>query len=270
MKLPLLLALVLLPAALHAQAPQYRRAAGDTLRYREVTRATSEITSPQGVFTLGSGHDARIAVAFARGDTARGWYEALTLRSEFPGGERAPATAPLLGKPFVLTMNARGDVQTLSVPDFPQEVSEASDLTHQFNDFFVRLPASALRPGLEWTDTTQRSTPTAAGRTVRTTRVGRFRVRGDTTVAGVRGVVVEARMNNRVETAGPSPTPGIELRTSQEGTEEGVFVFSPERGRFLARRRTGSLEGHIEFIGGPQPMKLPQKMKYESTVEILP
>lgn len=266
----LLVALVLLPAALHAQAPQYRRAAGDTVRYREVTQATSEITSPQGGLTLSSVHDARLAVAFARGDTARAWYEALTLRSEFPGGEQVPATAPLLGKPFVLTMDARGGVETLSVPEFPQDVSEASDLTHQFNDFFVRLPASALRPGLEWTDTTRRETPNAAGRTVRTTRIGRFRVRGDTTVGGVRAVVVEARMNNRVETAGPSPTPGIELRTVQEGTETGLFVFSPERGRLLARRRTGSLEGHIEFIGGPQPMKLPQKMKYESTIEILP
>jgi hypothetical protein len=266
----LLASLLLLPAALHAQAPQYRRAAGDTIRYREVTQATSEITSPQGALTLRSGHEARLAVAFARGDTARAWYEALKLRSEFPGGERVPATAPLLGKPFVLTLDARGGVETLSVPEFPQEVSEASDLTHQFNDFFVRLPASALRPGLEWTDTTRRETPNAAGRTVRTTRIGRFRVRGDTTVGGVRGVVVEARMNNRVETAGPSPTPGIELRTLQEGTETGLFVFSPERGRLLARRRAGSLEGHIEFIGGPQPMKLPQKMKYESTIEILP
>ncbi|MBD0321317.1 MAG: hypothetical protein ICV87_13340 [Gemmatimonadetes bacterium] len=269
MKLPLL-ALVLLPAALQAQAPQYRRAGGDTVRYREVTRATSDITSPQGAITLRSHHDARLAIAFARGDTARAWYEALTLRSEFPGGEQVPATAPLLGKPFVLTIDGRGGVETLAVPEFPREVSEATDLTHQFNDFFVKLPAGALRPGLEWTDTTRRAMPNAAGRTLRTTRVGRYRVRGDTVIGGVRGVVVEARMNNRIESDGPSPTPGMELRTAQEGTETGTFVFSPERGRLLARSRTGSLEGHIEFIGGPEPMKLPQKMKYESTIEILP
>lgn len=257
----------LVPAAAHAQAPEYRRAAGDTLRFHEVTSATSEITAPQGVLTLRSENDARIALAPVRGDTVRAWYEALALRATFPGGESVPRTAPLLGRPFVLTLGARGEAETLTVPEFPADVAEASDLTHQFNDFFVRLPAVALRPGVEWTDTTTRQTPNAAGRTLRTTRIGSYRVRSDTVIGGVRAVVVETRMRNRLEASGPSPTPGMQMSTLQEGTETGTFVFAPAEGRLLARRREGSSTGHIEFIGGPQPMRLPQKMTYQSTIE---
>ena len=258
---------LLVPAAAHGQAPEYRRAAGDTLRFREVTRATSEIAAPTGAMTIRTDHDATVALTFTRGDTARAWFEALSLRGTFPGGESVPQTAPLLGRPFVLTLGARGEAATLTVPEFPADVAQTSDLTHEFNDFFVRLPAVPLRPGVKWTDTTTRETPNAAGRTLRTTRIGSYRVRGDTVVGGVRGVVIDTRMRNRIESSGPSPTPGMRMTTLQEGTETGVFVFAPSEGRFLARRRDGALEGHIEFIGGPQPVRIPQKMTYQSTIE---
>jgi hypothetical protein len=269
-RLLLAAAVALLPAAVDAQAPQYRRAPGDTLRYGEVTRAVSEITTPQGKMTLRSDHAARIAVAFAAGDTARAWYEALALRAAFPGGERVPQTAPLLGQPFVLTLGARGEVATLSVPAFPAEVAETTDLTHQFNDFFPKLPGVALRPGAAWTDTTRTETPNAAGRTLRTTRIGSYRVRGDTTVGGTRAVVIEARMRNRLESSGPSPTPGMTMNTLLEGTEAGTMVFAPGTGRMLRRARTGTLSGHVEFVGGPAPVRLPQVMTYESAIELLP
>jgi len=269
-RLPTAVAAALLPAALHAQAPEYRRAAGDTLRYREVTSAVSRITSPQGAMTLRSDHDARIAVAFVARDTARAWYEALELRASFPGGERAPRTAELLGVPFVLTLGARGDVATLTVPALPREVAETSDLTHQFDDFFVKLPAVPLRPGTEWTDTTRLETPSAKGGTLRTLRIGSYRVRGDTTVGGTSAVVIETRMQNRLESSGPSPTPGMTLNTLRQGTETGTLVFAPGAGRMLRRTRTGTLAGHLEFVGGPEPVRLPQKMTYESTIELLP
>ena len=252
----------LLPSIAHAQ---YLRTPGDTLRYREVTRVVSEIAAPAGAMTIRTQHDARLALAFARGDTARAWYEALALRSTFPGGESVPETGALLGRTFVLTMDARGYVETLAVPEFPREVAEVTELTHQFNDFFIRLPAAPLRAGVEWSDTTRRETRTAAGRTLRTTRIGRYRVRGDTVVAGVRGVAVATRMQNRIESTGPSPTPGMELNSAQEGEETGTFVFGG--GRLLARRREGALTGELEFRGGPQPVRLPQKMTYESTIE---
>lgn len=269
-RLLLLVAATLLPVAVAAQAPEYRRAPGDTLRYREVTRAVSEITSPQGQMTLRSDHDARIALAFAAGDTARAWYEALALRIAYPGGKREPKTGELLGRPFVLTLGPRGEVATLSVPPFPPEVAESTDLTHQFNDFFLKLPAVPLRPGAEWTDTTRTETPNAAGATLRTTRIGSYRVRGDTTIGGTRAVVIEARMQNRLESSGPSPTPGMQMNTLREGTETGTMIFAPAAGRMIRRARTGTLSGHIEFVGGPAPVRLPQKMTYESTIELLP
>jgi hypothetical protein len=257
-------AALLLPAAAHAQ---YRHAPGDTVRYHEVTRADSEIRAPQGTITIRSHHDARIALAFAPGDTARAWYEALTLRSAHPSGESTPATTALLGKPFVLTVTPRGAVETLVVPEIPREVAEVTNLALQFDDFFLRLPAVPLRAGLEWSDTTHHQTVGADARTVRITRIGRFRVRGDTTVGGVRALAIEARMQNRIESSGPSPTPGMDMRTSQQGAETGVFVFAPGEGRLLARRREGLLTGEIEFTGGPQPVRIPQKLTYQSTIE---
>lgn len=266
----LLLAAALLPAAVHAQAPQYRRGPGDTLRYREVTRTFSVITSPRGPITLRNNHDARIALAFATGDTARAWYEALALRDTSPDGERVPQTGPLLGRPFVLTLGARGGVATLSVPPFPADVAEMTDLSHQFADFFVRLPAVPLRPGVEWTDTTQSEAPNATGTTVRRTRIGSYRVRGDTTIGGSRAVVIETRMRNRMEWWGPSATPGRTLNTLLEGVETGTMVFAPASGRMIRRARTATLRGHIEIVGGQAPVRIPQKVTYESTIDLLP
>lgn len=260
----LVLAALLLPAAAHAQ---YRRAPADTLHYREVTVASSELSAPSGALVAGSQHDARIAVVFAAGDTARAWYDSLSISSRLRGETISPDTRPVLGKPFVLRFDARGDVETLSVPEWPESFEGVSDLTHQFNDFFVKLPAT-LRPGLEWADTARRERTNARGTMLRTTRTGRFRVRGDTTVAGVHAWVIETRMRNRLESTGPAQ--GLTMVSTMEGDEEGTLLFSSERGVMVGRRRTGVLAGQVEFTGGPQPVRVPHRMSYTSQIDLLP
>jgi hypothetical protein len=257
----LVLASLLLPAAAEAQ---YRRAPSDTLRYREASRAVSVMRTPAGTLNATSTHDARIAVAFAGGDTARAWYEALSLSTTVPQGTTTPDTRPALGRPFLLRFDARGDVDTRSVPTFPEDFP--SDLAHQFNDFFVRLPTAPLRRGMEWADTVRREMRTPSGRTLRTVRAGRFRVRGDTLVRGTRAWIVETRMQNRVESTGP--TQGVTLTSVMEGTEEGELLFSAARGVMLGRRRTGTLEGRVELTGGPEPVQVPHRLTYQSTIEL--
>ena len=73
----LALALIALCApALRAQPPAYARDPADTLHYRETVEAvvrTEGLAAGRAVMT----HDAGIAFTFARGDTARAWYDKL-------------------------------------------------------------------------------------------------------------------------------------------------------------------------------------------------
>lgn len=261
---------LLLPAAAGAQSAEYRRSPADTLRYHEVSGSTAELTTPNGVIPIRNRHDARVAVTFGAGDTARAWFEALSIGATSPDGERAPDTAPLLHRPYVLRFDARGRTETLAVPAIPATFEGVTDLTHEFNDFFVALPTTPLRVGATWTDTVRKEMTNARGRTLKTTRIGRYTVRRDSTVAGVRVLVVDARMQNRLEAAGPAGQGSpLQVSSVQEGTEEGTFYFAPETGRMVGRRRAGTLAGAITFTGGPQPVTFQQTHRYESRIDLV-
>lgn len=261
----LLLLALSLPTAVTAQAAAYRRTPGDTLRFREVT--TSEITlrTPRGDLPMRSGHDALIAVTFLPGDSARAWYDGLTLEASGPAGTQRPATRAALRQPFTLAFDARGNVRTLAAPTFPASFRGITDLTHQFDDFFLRLPAQPLRVGLAWTDSVARR-DSARSRYTRTTGVAHYRVERDTTVGTRRGVVIAMRQTVRIENGGPVEGQPLTAESVLEGGDEGVFVYAPSEGRILGRTRTGEVRGTVTFRGGPQPVAMEQRYRYQNTL----
>ena len=262
--------LVLAPSVARAQAPAYRRVPSDTVRYHEVSEGTAEVTTAGGPVTLRTRHDARVAVTFGAADTARAWFEALSIGMATPQGDRAPDTAPVLGKPYLLAFDARGAARTLSVPQFPESFEQVSDLTHEFADFFPRLPSAPLARGLTWTDTSQTQTTNAHNRTLTATRIGTFTVRGDSVVNGARVVVVDARSQNRLVNAGPAPQMGgLPMRSEMSGTEEGVYLFSPQTGRLVARRRTGRLAGTVTFGPDAAAASIQQTLTYQSRIDLV-
>ncbi|HEU4556187.1 MAG TPA: hypothetical protein VFS20_00010 [Longimicrobium sp.] len=267
------LGLSFLAAAAHAQAPTYRRAPGDTLRYREVTSGTVEARPGGGAaMSVKTSHDARIAVTFGAADTARAWFEALTMGVDGPQGERRPDAQALLGRPYTLVIGPRGEVRTVDVPPIPAEIAQVSELAAQFTDFFPRLPAGPLTAGTTWADTTRHQTTGATGRTVIARRIGSYHVRGDSTIAGQRVAIVEMRTETELLAGASTPAaPGsASTQSALRGEETGAFYFAPETGRLVGRRRSGKLGGAITISGGGRQVAIPQTYTYESRIELLP
>lgn len=243
-----------------AQAgPRYRWAEGDTLRYRERTDGHVTMQPPAGAMEVRTEHEAVIALTPARGDTVRAWYTRLSLGQRGPGArEQRPATDALLGRPFVLRFSPSGQVRTEAVPRIPDEIAGMTDLTRQFDGFFISLPAGELRPGTEWADTVSRDQPARPGDTFNARSVRTYRVERDTTVEGVPVHVIRVRQQVRIEASSPMEG-GATARTRLENEDEGYAVFSPRAGRLLGRTRHGLLPGQFTIVAGSQEVSFPQE-----------
>ena len=263
-------ALLLACAPAAAQAPAYARTPADTLRYREQIAADVQTSGLAGGRTQLT-QDARIAVTWARGDTARAWYEGMEAQAKH-GGEHGSGNSRLTMERgetaggFLLSVDASGRARTLRVPRFPPPLDEEADsvLTAQFLDFFPVLPAAPLRAGLEWTDAD--SVALTNGWWARETR---SRVLRDTVFNGMAAVVVETetrlrmRRNSRLDDE-------MSFRTALEGTERGRYLFAPAPGLLLRRERTGTLTGtETTLLAGDPPRAARQTREYTATIELL-
>lgn len=189
--------------------------------------------------------DVQLALAFARGDTARAWYQTVELNAK---GERSRESLRMPGRGmrngFTLLVTPSGRVRTLGVPTYPPplDVEFDSNFAEQFVDFLPVLPPAPLRPGLEWTDA-----DTANPGRGRFTRSTRYRVLRDTTVQGRRAVIVETEARVTLRRVAVIDEE-MSIHTELEGTERGRFLFAPQPGLLLRRERTGSLRGTETFI----------------------
>ena len=101
------------------------------------------------------------------------------------------------------------------------------------------------------------------------TRIGRYTVRRDSIIDGVRVWVVQAQVTSRMDATGAGPAPGVRMRSTLDGEEQGEFYFAADAGRLVGRRRSGELVGYLEFTGGPQPVRMPQRVRYDNTLQLL-
>ena len=245
----------------------YARSAKDTLRYHEVTHTEVNMSTPQGSVSVPMEHDATIAVLLLPGDSARAWYESLRLSVTAPRGVMTPETGPALRQPFALNMDARGRTRLLSAPTFPESFQGITDLTHQFDDFFLRLPAEPLKVGLTWTDTVTRA-DSSADKRLRSTTIAEYRVERDTTVGGQAGLLVNVRQHGTVNTEAAMHGQNARLQTQMTGTDSGWFVFAPKSGRMLARQRKGEFRGETLMTAPSGSMTVQQSMTYTHSINL--
>jgi hypothetical protein len=266
LRLMVLTSALVLPAAAAAQTV-YTRTAEDTLHYREVTIGEVVMETPRGAVPVRSEHDATIAVRFAPGDTAFAWYQSLHLVSAGPGGEQRPDTREMLSRPYVLRFSPRGHIVTLVAPPMPVPIGQITDLTRQFDDFFITLPDEPLVAGVSWADTVVRDDAGRPADSVATRHERTYVVKGDTAVDGTRAVVIEVHQRVWIEGRSPIEGQGLTAGTVLEGEDTGFAIFDPVRGELIARRRTGALTGRLSIIGGPEVIEMPQTFNYESSIE---
>ncbi len=247
----------------------YARARTDTLHYREVTNAEIRITSPQGMITVTSEQDSQIALTFGGLDSARAWYESLLLAATSPQGTQTPRTDSLLMQPFLLSFTARGAVSLRRAPIMPASVAAVTDLTHQFDDFFLRLPSGALTTGRTWRDTSVIGDST--GPTWYHARsIARYTVKGDTVFNGERALVIGMTQELTLTSGGPVPNQPVTSSQTLEGSDAGTVIYSPTRGRMLARQRLGALSGAMTFTAPSGTTTMPQRYGFDSRIDLLP
>ena len=93
-----------------------------------------------------------------------------------------------------------------------------------------------------------------------------FEVVGDTLIANVPALIVASRSVTTMRSVDEGPQPGTTMVGTMQGTEQGQFYFSSERGLLLGRMRSGEVQGEIVFEGLPQPMSMKQQMRFTGTL----
>jgi hypothetical protein len=256
---------------LAAQQAGYRFPPNDTLKYHETTESRIELRPPRGVVTLTARHDAKIALATDRGDTVTAWYEELTLSSTSPQGDWRGSTSAALHLPFRLVLTRTGRVTTLSAPSFPPEIASHTDLTRQFEDFFISLPPSALRPSATWADTVETSTIDSPRETYQSRHIRRYRALRDTVLAsGLAAMVIAFEQEITVRSSSPMKNAAVTIHTRLDGREEGTALFAPAAARLLSRVRRGHLDGEQVLKGEGREMTVPMVYDYSSSLDGLP
>jgi len=261
------IALLSFAAAAPAAAQNTYAPAGDTLRYHETQKTSVVITMPQGELQVPVEQDATLAVVRFPGDSAHAWFDALALSATTPQGEQKPPTDALLHQPYRLGFDSRGHVKLIAAPTFPEALASFGDLSNEFTDLFLRLPAKPLRVGLTWTDTLTR-TDSTNDRKASATAISDYKVEKDTVVNGTPALLVRMTQRANIHIDGPVPNqPGMRSDATMEGNTTGFYVFAPKPGRMLARRRTGKIAGDVNIPAAGMTMK--QAIDYTNTVDLV-
>lgn len=251
---------------LSAQQASYRFPPNDTVRYHEVTEGRIELRPPRSTVILTTRHDAKIALAAQRGDTVTAWYEELTLSSTGPFGDWHPSTIAALRLPFRLVFTQPGQVKTVSAPSFPPEITSHTDLNREFEDFFISLPKSALRPQMTWTDTVENTTSGSPQDTFYIQHIRHYRALRDTVLADhVKAIVIAIEQEISLRSSSPMKNAPVTIFTRLQGREEGTAVFIPAA-RLLSRVRRGRMNGEQVLKGEGREMTVPMSFEYSSSL----
>ena len=252
--------------ALPARAQTTYASTRDTLRFLETMKLHVNLTMPQGEVPTTVEQRATLALVRLPADSARAWFDSLAISVSGPQGELKPVTDSALKRNFRLELDARGRVRNVSAPQWPASLQSVTDLSHQFDDFFLRLPVQSLKVGLAWSDTTSQ-TDSTADRFARWRRTSDYRVERDTTVGTTPAVVVSVKQKMSVTISAPVPNQQMRTDAQMQGEEGGYFVFAPTQGRLIARRREGKLEGPVKATGAMGEMQMSQSISYTGTVD---
>jgi hypothetical protein len=272
-QLPTLLCVTwILGGTVHAQTPAtYQFRVGDTLRYTQRTDGRVRIEMPERAVEVSTEHVAAIGMVLRGRDSLSAWYESLTLRQQGPGPQgQEPNTGALLLQPYALTISPRGEVRALAFPSMPSEVASITDLTRQFDDFFVTLPPGPLRPGLTWTDTLLNTRPRRPRDSYSSRHVRSYRVERDTVVLGIEAVVIRLDQRLRLRLSSPDDVRETTIESTLDGVEEGTAIFAPSVGRLLERQRRGAMQGMFSIVSRTLRNNMPQRYEYTSTLTLVP
>ncbi len=149
-----------------------------------------------------------------------GWLDTLALTRRSPETSISPDTDGLIGGRYRGILSRTGTYTSSVRPFVPDEVAEVAEMSGALDDFFPALPARALGPGEEWTD--------SLGLTIRRLP--------DSVYSGV--ALSRYALDSRKESkAAPTPADTLPLKLRQKTEERGEFVWHPVLGLLRRDRR---------------------------------
>ena len=242
---------------------------GDSVVYIATSSTTMRVHGRSGPVQASIRWTAVPHLVRLAGDSLRGSFEALSLRSQSPSGDMRPDTDPLLHLPFVLVED-EGTLRAARTPDVPVDIARLVDVPRIFEEL---LPAgfdlgARHEAGASWTDTVRtRDRDIGRGRTTRTA-IRRYQVRGDTVHAGVPAIALDYTADMHIVTT--ATTRGAaELASVLEGTERGRIVYAPTRRLLLDWTRRAELAGSTQAMGQDSAEAFAQNYDYENSTRLL-
>jgi hypothetical protein len=261
-------------AASPASAQGGKRVLGDTLRFVSTSKMGQEMNgSPMGPMSMSVDMYARTTIVFGAGDTIRMWTDSMTYDMKSPAGNQSPDASKLINKVAVAVFNPDGSVRVVSPPDKMIEDLAASfsgAMPDEAATFPVerRLPATPLRAGVAWADTSVRKPDANAPNRMGGTTIVKNRVVGDSLIHGLPVFIIESTADIEATTE-MNPGPEMSMKGTTKMTTSMRKYYSPAYRIYVMQsgKATGTSTQTIE---GPVSMTLSGPMTTESVMKLLP
>ena len=264
-KVASLVVLLAVPSALAGQTVQgYARNIGDTARYQRQSTVSVITDWPQGPVEESVATDESIGMTFLGGDSALVWLDRLEAGRFTPRGHVQPSASAVLGRPFVVRMDARGRVDVLAEPALPDSITRIVDFKLDLARIFPHFPDAPLAVGAEWSDTINLQSTIHGDRLAYRT-ILHYRAERDTTIDSASALVVSGTETNSTTftTLARNGNPGSASVLRGSGTA--VYVFAPSTGRWMAGTHTGDASGELNVYTGAGVKTYPQTAHYQDT-----
>lgn len=174
----------------------------------------------------------------------------------------APNVDKLRGAKLSGTISPMGRIYAFQPP--PNADPETAALYAAFRRFLVPVPTRTLSAGAQWADTST-DTVTKEGLNVTTRTVTKWRVTGDTTIAGQSAWRIER--NSVIESKGTGMEAGRPIHVRNDGTIAGTHYVS-SGGVYLGAASTQRSE--LTLSVSESDVSLPITQTITSNVELLP
>lgn len=226
-----------------------------TYHVGDTTSAT--IDSPMGPMQMSESSTVQLNMTFAEdpaGVRVTGEVAAFDVSAEQPMVGRMTAGLDDLEGPLVFTMDGRGVLDVVSVPEASGIAAQLAGFNAMARSVFPRLPNRVAGAGDSWADTVAWSGE-ESGADVTSTTIYQYTATGDTVVDGRSLLAMSVTAESEIETKAVQQ--GAEMTISISSSETGTVLWDTERALLYASDMDRTMTGTVEVGGmGIPPMTM--------------
>lgn len=226
-----------------------------TYHVGDTTSAT--IDSPMGPMQMSESSTVQLNMTFAEdpaGVRVTGEVAAFDVSAEQPMVGRMTAGLDDLEGPLVFTMDGRGVLDVVSVPEASGIAAQLAGFNAMARSVFPRLPNRVAGAGDSWADTVAWSGE-ESGADVTSTTIYQYTATGDTMVDGRSLLAMSVTAESEIETKAVQQ--GAEMTISISSSETGTVLWDTERALLYASDMDRTMTGTVEVGGmGIPPMTM--------------